>query len=59
MSLGITELGRIVKESQGRIQGTTLQIPTTDYHTVEETASIKAVKTILFTLSKLYIDNRE
>lgn len=59
MSLGSTELGRIVKESQGRIQGTTLQIPTTDYHTVEETASVKSVKTTLFILSELYIDNKE
>lgn len=58
LTLGSTELGRIVMESQGTIQGTTLQIPTTGYHTVEETASIKSVKTILYILSSLYIDKK-
>ena len=58
LTLGSTELGRIVMESKGRIQGTTLQIPTTGYHTVEETASIKSVKTILYILSSLYIDKK-
>jgi len=43
-------------ESRGNIQGATLQIPTTGYHTVEETASIKSVKTILYILSSLYIE---
>lgn len=56
LTLGSTELGRIVKESNGTIQGTTLQIPTTGYHTVEETASVKSVKAILYILSNLYID---
>jgi putative aminopeptidase FrvX len=55
LSLGSTELGRIVKESKGQIQGTTLQIPTTGYHTVEETASLLSIKTMLFILKKLYI----
>ena len=45
-------------ESKGTIQGTTLQIPTTGYHTVEETASIKAVKSIIYILSSLYIDKK-
>lgn len=58
LTLGSTELGRIVMESRGTIQGTTLQIPTTGYHTVEETASIKSVKTILYILSNLYIDKK-
>ena len=43
-------------ESKGSIQGATLQIPTTGYHTVEETASIKSVKAILLILSSIYID---
>lgn len=43
LSLGRTELGRLVSASQGRVTGTTLQIPTTGYHTTRETASIKAV----------------
>lgn len=55
LSLGSTELGRIIKESKKSIQGTTLQIPTTGYHTVEETASIKSVKSALYILKKIYI----
>lgn len=55
LSIGSTELGRIIMESQGQIQGTTLQIPTTGYHTVDETANIRAVETIIFILSKFYI----
>ena len=38
-SLGSTELGRIVKASNDFVQGTTLQIPTTGYHTMSESAS--------------------
>jgi hypothetical protein len=41
-SLGSTELGRIVAASNGFVQGTTLQIPTTGYHTMEESCSLAA-----------------
>jgi len=41
-SLGSTELGRIVSASNNFIQGTTLQIPTTGYHTMEESCSLAA-----------------
>jgi len=54
-SIGVTELGRIIKASRGEIQGTTLQIPTIRYHTMEETASLKSVESIMFILKKLYI----
>jgi len=47
MSLGRTELGRLVAASQDQISGTTLQIPTTGYHTVSETASFAAVRAII------------
>ncbi len=47
MSLGRTELGRLVTASGGTINGTTLQIPTTGYHTAEETASIASVRAAL------------
>ncbi|MCA9138868.1 MAG: peptidase M42 [Planctomycetales bacterium] len=43
MSLGRTELGRLVAATNGSISGTTLQIPTTGYHTTSETASINSV----------------
>ncbi len=58
LTLGSTELGRIVKESKGLIQGTTLQIPTTGYHTVEETANQKSVKSMLFILKNMYIKDK-
>jgi len=41
-SIGSTELGRIVAASNGFVQGTTLQIPTTGYHTLSETSSFEA-----------------
>ena len=41
-SLGSTELGRIVAASNGFVQGTTLQIPTTGYHTMEESSTMAA-----------------
>lgn len=47
MSLGRTELGRLIAASQGRFTGTTLQIPTTGYHTADETASLASVRAAL------------
>jgi putative aminopeptidase FrvX len=43
LSLGSTELGRISAASGGEIQGATLQVPTTGYHTPLETASASSV----------------
>lgn len=45
--LGRTELGRIAAATNGRINGSTLQIPTTDYHTASETASTVAISAML------------
>lgn len=45
--LGRTELGRIASATGGEINGTTLQIPTTDYHTANETASLAAISGML------------
>ena len=53
MSLGSTELGRITTSSNGLVQGTTIQIPTTGYHTMEESASIASSKAFLQLLQKL------
>jgi len=47
LSLGRTELGRLVAATEGKINGTTLQIPTTDYHTTNETTSIRSVQAAL------------
>jgi putative aminopeptidase FrvX len=45
--LGRTELGRIVTATEGAINGSTLQIPTTEYHTASETASLSAIAGVL------------
>jgi putative aminopeptidase FrvX len=50
-SLGRTELGRLIATSGGQISGTTLQIPTTGYHTAEETASLASIKAAIGLLS--------
>jgi len=42
-------------ESNGQIQGATLQVPTTGYHTVDETANILSIKAIIFILDSFYI----
>ena len=41
-SLGSTEMGRIMLASKGFVQGTTLQLPTAGYHTMQETVSLAA-----------------
>jgi len=46
-SLGSTELGRITASSNGLVRGTTLQIPTTGYHTMQESASLEACEAFL------------
>ncbi len=42
LSIGSTEMGRIIAASGGLVDGTTLQIPTTGYHTLQETASVSS-----------------
>jgi putative aminopeptidase FrvX len=39
LSVGRTELGRLMNATLGEVTGTTLQLPTTSYHTAKETAS--------------------
>ena len=52
-SLGSTEMGRIIAASQGSVGGTTLQIPTTGYHTMQETASVDSLNAFVNVLMKL------
>lgn len=54
-SLGVTELGRIIYATKGKIQGTTLQIPTIGYHTSKETTNMKSVDVMVKILSELYL----
>ncbi len=55
-SLGSTEMGRLTSASEGSIKGTTLQVPTTGYHTTSETASSESVAKMLELLTAMYID---
>lgn len=52
-SLGSTELGRIISASNGLVDGTTLQIPTTGYHTMHESASFASVNAFLLLLQAI------
>ncbi len=55
-SIGSTELGRLIVASKNKIQGTTLQVPTTGYHTIEETAKIESIIKALQALKSLYLN---
>lgn len=55
-SLGSTEMGRLISSSGGTLQGTTLQVPTTGYHTTSETVSIQSVSNILSILQEMLVD---
>lgn len=46
-SLGSTELGRIIAASNGLVDGTTIQIPTIGYHTMNESAAIESVEAFI------------
>lgn len=52
-SLGRTELGRTIAATGGAITGTTLQLPTTAYHTAQETASLSSYHAVLDVLLEL------
>jgi hypothetical protein len=52
-SLGSTEMGRIIAASNGLVDGTTIQIPTTGYHTMEESASWESVDAFISLLMML------
>jgi putative aminopeptidase FrvX len=52
-TLGSTEMGRITAVSNGLVHGTTLQIPTTGYHTMEESASIEACEAFIKLLLRI------
>ncbi|MDT8318622.1 MAG: peptidase M42 [bacterium] len=52
-SLGSTEMGRIIASSNGLVDGTTIQIPTTGYHTMEESASCESVEAFIRLLTAL------
>lgn len=51
--IGMTELGRVSFETQGRINGTTLQLPTINYHTSYETCMVKSLENYMKVISLL------
>ena len=56
-SLGSTELGRIVAASNGLVDGTTLQIPTSGYHTLSETAPLASILAFIDVVQALSCEN--
>jgi putative aminopeptidase FrvX len=52
-SIGSTEMGRIIRASNGLVDGTTLQIPTSGYHTMSESAPLPSVKAFIDILADL------
>ncbi len=52
-SLGSTEMGRIIAASNGLVRGTTLQIPTIGYHTMQESASVESCMAFLKLLMRI------
>jgi hypothetical protein len=52
-SIGSTELGRIVAASNGLVDGTTIQIPSTGYHTMQESASWDSIQAFIHLLKTL------
>lgn len=56
-TLGSTELGRIIAASNGLVDGTTIQIPTTGYHTMEESASRESIDAFIRLLKVLSREN--
>lgn len=53
LSLGRTELGRIISATSGTVTGTTVQLPTSSYHTAAETADIGSIEAMLRLLCHL------
>ena len=52
-SLGSTEMGRIIAASNGLVGGTTIQVPTTGYHTMKESVSLESVDAYINLLMEL------
>jgi putative aminopeptidase FrvX len=52
--LGNTELGKLIMKSQGKYNGSTLQVPTDEYHTNRETTSLSSLENC-FLLAAAYL----
>ena len=54
-SYGHTELGRLVEHTKGKVNGATIQIPSTNYHTNEELTSLESLENYYLFLKKLVL----
>ncbi len=52
-SIGSTEMGRIIAASKGLVDGSTLQIPSSSYHTLSESAPHSSVQAFINVVSQL------
>ncbi|MFW6285537.1 MAG: hypothetical protein ACOC16_00025 [Nanoarchaeota archaeon] len=52
-NIGKTELGKIIYKTQGKINGTTIQIPTKNYHTTYETSFIENLQNYIKIIKKV------
>jgi len=52
-SLGSTEMGRIIAASNGLVGGTTIQLPSAGYHTMQESVSVDSVDAFIDILLEL------
>jgi putative aminopeptidase FrvX len=52
-TLGSTELGRIIAASNGLVDGSTIQIPSTGYHTTSESTALDSVENFILLLTQL------
>lgn len=51
--VGITEIGRLIEKSKGKYKGASLQLPTLNYHTVYETATLTSLSNYVRTIIEL------
>lgn len=56
--LGSTELGKLVRNTEGRWNGATVQIPTLMYHTSNETTTAHAIENYITFLRNVLIDDK-
>lgn len=56
-TLGSTEMGRVIAGSNGRVDGTTIQVPTTHYHTMNETTTEISISSFIQLLNVLAQDS--
>jgi hypothetical protein len=57
-SIGSTEMGRVIAASNGLVGGTTIQVPTTGYHTMAESVSLESIDAFINLLMEVATSHR-